>query len=140
MNKMITILLSGAAFMSLGGVSANAATLVTGGVGEDSADYVQQVQNNYNLKMTFTGNGGMYLSDVDVKIHDTKGNQVAEGLAEGPMMLGELESGRYVVTAEKNGIVKKVNVSLKESLKSYVINFPVADEDAKYFEALSSRE
>lgn len=128
MKKLtLTTVLSSVAIL-LAGAPSQAATLVTGGVGEFSENYVEKVQENYNLKMTFTGEGGMYLSDVDVRVEDMNGNEVVSGTAEGPIMLGQLEPGKYKVSATKDGTTKTQTVYINSSLKSYTLRFPITDE------------
>jgi hypothetical protein len=101
--------------------------MVSGGIGEEM-DMIKSVEKQYDLKILFTGAGGEYLSDVQVSITDTKGQVVAENTTKGPILLVNLPTGTYKVSATANGETKveKVTVHLK-SLRSTQLRFHGAE-------------
>ncbi|WP_340124060.1 carboxypeptidase regulatory-like domain-containing protein [Methylobacter svalbardensis] len=75
---------------------------VSGGVGADEQDALQAMRAGYNLHLLFSIKGtGEYVSDVRVRIADSRGNSLMETLSEGPMLFARLKPGRYIVTVER---------------------------------------
>lgn len=122
MALMSAALLAGSAFAE------EAVPVVSGGVGESSQELIEAQQQNYNLKLVYTGEGGMYLSDVQVKIRDSKGLEIVNGVTNGPFLLAELEPGRYTVESATDGFQKKQTVTVGPQLKTVNIPFPVKDD------------
>jgi hypothetical protein len=123
-----------AAFALLGtllwcvGTPANASPVVTGGVGDEELAAIESMQKDYSLKLVFTGQRGIYLSDVDVKILDRAGNVVISNVTDGPMLLASLPPGRYIMQAAVNGFTQQQKFSVGRSgLKTLHIRFPVSD-------------
>ncbi len=73
---------------------------ISGGIGEEGREIIKNERNNYSLEIIFTGNEGMYLSEIAVKIADKKGNIVFETTTDGPILLVNLPKGDYVVNAD----------------------------------------
>jgi hypothetical protein len=71
----------------------------SGGVGEDDRDALQQVQEDYDLKLVFADRSGDYLADVNVLILDAAGKTVLEAVSEGPWFFARLPAGSYTVSA-----------------------------------------
>jgi len=77
---------------------------VSGGVGADEQDALQAMRAGYNLHLLFSIRGtGEYVSDVRVRIADSRGNSLMETLSEGPMLFARLKPGRYIVTVQRGG-------------------------------------
>lgn len=97
MTQLIQRLLVG--LMALG-LAAGAAAVDpwTGGVGEDN----RQEAPDRNTRIEFFVSGGPYLANVDYKIYDNRGSVLAEGTADGPWVLVDLDSGSYSVKARRN--------------------------------------
>jgi len=101
---------------------------MSGGVGEESRAEIEAVQKNYTLKATFAGEGGIFLDDVHVVITDAAKNTVLTVDPEGPILLVKLKPGKYVVTADAQGIVQKANVSIKNNrLTNITLRFPIGE-------------
>lgn len=122
------VVIPAAAMLITTSLPAHAIKLVSGGVGESGEEMIQRVENRYNLKMIFTGNRGMYLSDVAVSLKDANNKELATGTTSGPILLGELAPGTYSVTASKGGVEKKRTLKLDSDLRTYHVTFPVKDE------------
>lgn len=104
--------------------------VISGGVGDDERLRIEAQQDQYNLKLVFTGERGMYLSDVHVVVRNAEDTVVIDKIARGPLLLAQLSPGKYVVNAKVSGFEKKLNVRAGQSLKTFHLNFPVKDEPA----------
>ena len=88
-------------------------TFVTGGVGIDERNELDATRANYNLSLQFSVQGsGNYLSDVNIRITDLKGNVFLETVSNGPKLFAKLPSGRYIVTVDVNGEAYHKTVSV----------------------------
>ena len=101
--------------------------VISGGVGESGRTAIEQVQEDYNTKLIFTGNSGFYLANVAVSIRDSNGVEVVNGLADGPILLADLQPGRYTVLAEADGIQKTRSIAIGKRLNTYHLRFPLSD-------------
>ncbi len=89
-------------------------TFVTGGVGIDERNELDATRANYNLSLQFSVQGsGNYLSDVNIRITDLKGNVFLETVSNGPKLFAKLPSGRYIVTVDLNGETYHKTVSVR---------------------------
>ncbi|MDO9271001.1 MAG: carboxypeptidase regulatory-like domain-containing protein [Methylobacter sp.] len=94
-------------------------TFVTGGVGENERNAMQAMRAEYNLNLLFSvRDTGEYLSDVTVRITDSRGNTLMESVSDGPMLFAKLKPGRYIISADRDGQVihKKVMVKQQTAL------------------------
>ncbi len=95
-------------------------TFVTGGVGEDERNAMEAMRTDYNLNLLFSVRGtGEYVSDVKVRIADSRGNILMESVSDGPMLFAKLKPGRYIVSVEREGhqvIHKAVTIKQRTSL------------------------
>lgn len=81
-------------------------TFVSGGVGGDEQSAMKAMRPDYNLHLLFSVKGtGEYISDVTVRITDSRGNNLLESVSDGPMLFARLKPGRYVVTVDRDGQV-----------------------------------
>jgi len=72
----------------------------TGGVGMEERGQMLASKEDYNVHMTFATRGsGVYRSDVQVEIADSRGRVNVSAQEAGPLMYVNLEPGRYRVTA-----------------------------------------
>lgn len=103
--------------------------VMSGGVGENSRTAIENLQNDFSLKVVFTGNQGIYLSDVSVQILDRTGNVVVNNVTQGPILLAGLPAGRYTMQANVGGHVQRQTFTVGEhSLKTLHMRFPVQDD------------
>lgn len=105
-------------------------SVITGGVGDEGAAYFDSIKNNYDLKLTFTGRDGMYLSNVNVNVTNRYGQSVVDTQARGPMVLAKLSPGRYTVRASIGGQERVSRITVRPSrLSSLTMNFPINEDD-----------
>ena len=95
---------------------------LSGGVGLDEREVLNQTGKDYNLKLSFALTSGNYLGDVAVEIRDSAGRVALEAVSEGPWFFSKLPPGRYtvVVKCNENTQQKAVQVSGKGQT---VLNF-----------------
>jgi hypothetical protein len=75
-----------------------------GGVGQDEQQRFKADAPKHDALLTFAASTGAYLSDVDVRITDSRGKVVLEGRCGGPLMLVDLPgAGSYQVNAAFEG-------------------------------------
>lgn len=77
----------------------NGIAYVSGGIGEDEVAAMKKMAAQYSLRVMVAGQGGEYLSDVDVTIASAAGKQVFSARTDGPILLVRLPAGRYRVSA-----------------------------------------
>lgn len=104
--------------------------VLSGGIGEDELAQIEATQNEYNLKLVYTGERGMYLSDVHVVITDAKANVLVDENTTGPFLLTKLPAGSYTVESSIGAFNKKLTVRVNDNLRTMGVNFPVKDEPA----------
>lgn len=102
-------------------------TAITGGVGETNRAVIRQYQEDYNLKLVYTGENGIYLSDVQVVIRDAKGNEIVKGPTQGPFLLAELKPGTYRIDSTTEGFHDQQTIKVSKVLKTHYVRFPIKD-------------
>jgi hypothetical protein len=103
----------------------------SGGVGEDDMNYIKSIQHNYNLKLMFTENNGVFLADMPVRITDRGGNTVVDTVTKGPILLVNLQPGTYTVSATDAGMTREQKITVSDrGLRGYQLHFPSRDERA----------
>ncbi len=76
---------------------------VSGGAGTESIDRLRSMEKDFNVKLVFAHDNGVYLADVDVTIVDASNKVLLETVSEGPWLLARLPAGTYQVTASYDG-------------------------------------
>jgi hypothetical protein len=80
------------------------ATFISGGVGDDSQQYMQSVKKDYNLRLLFAqAVTGGYFAMLPVQIVDISGAAIVNTVSDGPFFYAKLKPGHYKVTASHNG-------------------------------------
>lgn len=85
-------------------------TYISGGIGESEAEMMRDLAKDYPLEMVFVQKLKQheeFLANVIVKIQDTRKSVLLDVVTEGPYLFAKLPSGKYLVTAELNGDVKR---------------------------------
>lgn len=101
---------------------------ISGGVGEESRAELDAVQKNYGLKVVFAGEGGIFLDDVHVTITDAAKQSVLVVDPEGPILLAQLKPGKYVITADAQGITQKATVTIRKNKQTNItMRFPIGE-------------
>jgi hypothetical protein len=101
---------------------------VSGGVSLNARDNMRNQEANANVKMVFALNTGNYVSDVRVKVVDSKGNTVLEDVANGPWLLAKLPAGNYTATATYNGKAVTQKISAGKGLRTAQFRWPASVE------------
>jgi hypothetical protein len=99
----------------------------SGGVGQDEAAAMRAEAKHYPMSMFFTaGKDNAFLADVKVTVKNQAGKEVLNTAA-GPILLVNLPSGMYAVTAERNSKVLHRTVRVgKTGEKQIVFHWPQA--------------
>ncbi len=102
---------------------------VSGGVSLNARDTLRGSESNANLKMVFALNTGNYVSDVGVKVSNSKGELVIDDVSNGPWLLARLPAGSYTAQATYNGstVTNKFSVGAK-GLKTAQFRWPASVE------------
>ena len=81
----------------------NGASYVSGGVGDDERKALEAMSPQFDLRLTMVLASGHFISDVTVRIQDASGRTVVDTVADGPLLLAQLQPGTYAVTCTLNG-------------------------------------
>ena len=93
--------------------TANGIAYVTGGVGLEERQAMQELAPQYNVKLTFADKGtGAYRSGVAVQVRDMQGNVHIETDQAGPLLYAQLPPGRYRITANADGQQQQRTISV----------------------------
>jgi hypothetical protein len=75
---------------------------LSGGVGLDEREALNQTGKDYNLKLSFAVTSGDYLGEVAVEIRDSAGHVALDAVSDGPWFFSKLPPGRYTVFVKAN--------------------------------------
>jgi hypothetical protein len=102
---------------------------VSGGVSLNARDNLRAQERDANVKLVFALNTGNYISDVQVKVVDSKGSVVIDDISNGPWLLAKLPAGSYTATASYNGksVTQKFSVG-KAGLRTAHFRWPASVE------------
>jgi len=105
------------------------APAVSGGVSLNARDAMRTQERDANVKLVFALNTGNYVSDVQVKVVDSKGKMVIDDMSNGPWLLAKLPAGSYTATATYNGkpLTQKFSVG-KSGLRTAQFRWPASVE------------
>lgn len=102
---------------------------LSGGVGQGEVEAMRRAAGDYNLRMTFTEQGGQYLADVAVDVRKPNGETVLSTISDGPMIFVDLPPGNYVVDAEFGGRTQTRRISLgRDKHREMVMRWRSPDE------------
>ncbi len=100
---------------------------LTGGIGETEWQAMEGRAHAYSLKLLFAAERA-YLSDVAVRLTDSKGQMVLDTVSKGPMLLVQLPPGRYTLEARgPNGHVLTQRLAIGQGLATHVLRFPASE-------------
>lgn len=97
---------------------------LSGGVGIDAQDRINERAKEFNLKLVFTLTEGNYVADVGVAVRDSKGRTVVEDTAEGPFFLAKLPAGQYTVAATYEGRTVTRKLQVGKGLRTEYLRWP----------------
>jgi hypothetical protein len=95
---------------------------LSGGVGLDEREALNQMGKDYNLKLSFAETAGNYISDVAVKIRDSSDRVALDAVSGGPWFFSKLPPGRYTVVVRYNEKTQQTAVQVSGKGQS-VLNF-----------------
>lgn len=87
------------------------ATYITGGIGDEERDLLEQVKGDYNLRIMSALNDGAFTGDTRITIRTLKGEEVLSADA-GPIFLAKLLPGRYKVEAASENQTRSQNITI----------------------------
>jgi hypothetical protein len=89
---------------------------VAGGVGINArARLSDEAAADHNVKMVFSLDTGNYVADVHIKVADSSGRPVIDGIAKGPWLYARLPAGTYTATATYRDETVEERVSIGRS-------------------------
>ena len=87
---------------TVGGIS-----YITGGVGDEELAYLKSQEPNFNVRVLIKAKSGDYLSELAVRILDSKKAEILRVESAGPFLYTKLPAGAYSIeTKSVNGVVK----------------------------------
>ena len=101
---------------------------VSGGVSLNARDNLRAREQNANVKLVFALNTGNYVSDVHVKVTDSKGKVVLDDVSNGPWLLARLPAGSYNATATYNGHTVTQKFSAGKGMRTAQFRWPASVE------------
>ena len=105
------------------------ADFLSGGVSLEARQQLAAQAGQYNLHLEFAyAPEGEYLSEVQVDIADSRGNNVLSTRTQGPWLLAKLPAGTYTVSAKFGDTVRKQQVSVGGGKRHLVMRFPAKVE------------
>lgn len=93
-------------------------TYVSGGIGQSDATAMRDLAKDYPLEIVFIQKLGQreeLLAEVKLQLLDKQGKILLDVSTDGPYLLANLPSGRYMLVAEYNNVIKKRWVQVTDS-------------------------
>lgn len=114
-SAVVLLSLATGASAALEAVQNGPVPFVSGGVGEDERQEIGNLASAYSLELLFAAKGSPneYLADIKVEIRDKNGKVMLDAVAQGPFLLAKMPPGRYSVSADNDGVVKKQTILVK---------------------------
>jgi hypothetical protein len=95
------------------GTTDSGRNFISGGIGSEEMDAVNQERSRYDLAILTAAKGsGAFLSDIHIRITDAHDVQVLETVMDGPWLLVDLPAGRYTIVAGPVDHVQKTSLLL----------------------------
>jgi hypothetical protein len=99
---------------------------ISGGIGKNESEAILRAGKGWPLTLELAQDAqprAEYISDVQVKITDTKGNVVLDADSAGPYLLVKLPPGKYVLDAVYNSVTlhRKLNLEAGSGKKISLI-------------------
>jgi hypothetical protein len=117
---------------------------MTGGITIEERQRMSEQSSEYNLKLIFAENAGIYLADVKVAIENDQGEQIGNVTSPGPWFFIQLPPGKYDVKATFDGrtmAVRKVPVSKsQQSARIFHWDLPGEPEHPELLSQLKSEK
>lgn len=81
---------------------------MTGGIGIAEREAMERQGRDYNLKLSFSEKGGVYLTDVRVAVENRNGKEMINITTNGPWLYLQLPPGTYNVKTVYNGESQRI--------------------------------
>ena len=81
---------------------------MTGGISVEERQRMSEQSSEYNLKLIFAENAGIYLADVKVAVENDRGEQIGNFTSPGPWFFIQLPPGRYDINGTFDGTTKAI--------------------------------
>jgi hypothetical protein len=96
---------------------------VSGGVGDEERQQIERLSSDYQLKLLFAtkGSPNEFLADVKVQIKDKDGKVVLDAVSQGPFLLAKMPAGKYSISADNEGVVKRQTIQLTGAKSQRVV-------------------
>lgn len=101
----------------------NGVDYATGGVGIEERAEMNQMVDDYNLKLSFAELTGHYLSGIVVTIKNSEGDIVFNKQSQGPWFLLKLPEGAYQVIASHDGQTKRERVMVGQQCQTLLFHW-----------------
>ena len=109
-----------------------------GGIGEHEADAIQAESKKWPLSIIFSEhlkNDDLWVSGVQLKIINSKGNAIFDERIDGPMFLANLPTGSYQLIGSYRGVTKKMMVKIMTNQSLQIsMNWLIAKPQSFQFE------
>ena len=92
----------------------NNITFVTGGIGDEEREILNEAKSRYNLHLLSSSKDGAYTGESKLTIADAKGSILVSADA-GPIFYAQLPAGKYTLTAQNNGLQKTKQLNIGKS-------------------------
>jgi hypothetical protein len=79
----------------------NGVHFVSGGVGKREQAAIDEMQSDYNVRVTLSDPAGRYLTGVELSIETNDGKRLVQTTTKGPIFLAKLDAGRYALRASQ---------------------------------------
>lgn len=86
---------------------------VVGGIGSDQRQKLNETYGGYSLRVEVAEKGGAYVADVHMQISDTQGKEHLQIMQDAPILLIDLPTGQYELTATYRDQTQKRKVSVQ---------------------------
>ena len=113
---------SGPSYYAMG--SMNGVKYLAGGVGLSERTHMQEMANDYNVKMVFADSAGAYLSNVGVEIQNSNRNNLLQTYSNGPWFFAKLPAGQYTITVTHDGKTKTRKLVVSKASQEMTFHLP----------------
>lgn len=111
------------AFQDIRKGTANGVEYMTGGIGQEERQAMEELATGYTLKLVFALTSGNYLSGVRVTILKSTGEHALEAVTNGPWLYAKLPEGQYTLKAAHQGQEQTRSLEVGKGLRVATIHW-----------------
>jgi len=105
----------------------NGIAYISGGVGDEEQDALNQMKGRFNLELTLATSTGKYVGATALQIEDQSGTPVLDIRTEGPIFMAKLPAGTYRIHASVEGETMHQTVTVPGTgMKQLTLTWPAA--------------